>query len=111
MVADGKMGWDDPVRKHVDWFRLSDRPPTATSLCGTCSPSALDARHDYLWFATDNATDAVHPGLREGQAVHVVPLDVEYANVTFTTAGIASGLAPGATGRRSSASGSSSRSG
>src|SRR5262245_26882244 len=25
MLADeGKMDWDDPVRKHLDWFRLSD---------------------------------------------------------------------------------------
>src|SRR5262249_43351925 len=24
MVADHKMNWDDPVRKHLDFFRLSD---------------------------------------------------------------------------------------
>src|SRR4051812_3336244 len=24
MVDEGKMGWDDPVRKHLDYFRLND---------------------------------------------------------------------------------------
>src|SRR5687767_14702913 len=24
LVAEGKMSWDDPVRKHVPYFRLSD---------------------------------------------------------------------------------------
>src|SRR5438874_3270595 len=24
LVDDGKLRWDDPVRKHLDWFHLSD---------------------------------------------------------------------------------------
>ena len=24
LVDEGKMSWDDPVRKHLDWFHLSD---------------------------------------------------------------------------------------
>ncbi|HVK10393.1 MAG TPA: serine hydrolase [Gemmataceae bacterium] len=96
MVADGKMGWDDPVRKHVDWFRLSDpsadRDVTIRDLL--CHRTGMP-RHDYLWFATDNETEEYIRAYGKAKPATSFRSTWEYANVTFTTAGVASGLAAG----------------
>ena len=51
LVDDGKMGWDDPVRKHLPTFRLSD--PAADKLVSVrdllCHRSGLGP-HDLLWY-------------------------------------------------------------
>src|SRR6266403_3226230 len=39
LVDEGKMAWDDPVRKHLDYFHLAD-PLTHRTGLGT---------HDFLW--------------------------------------------------------------
>ena len=58
MVADGKMSWDDPVRKHVDWFHLSDpsadREVTIRDLL--CHRTGMP-RHDMLWAGTANPAE------------------------------------------------------
>jgi CubicO group peptidase (beta-lactamase class C family) len=51
LVDDGKAGWDDPVRKHLPWFRLSDpladREVRLRDLL--CHRTGL-ARHDLLYY-------------------------------------------------------------
>ncbi len=50
LVADGKLSWDDPVRKHIPYFRLDD-------LCADSQVTIRDivshrtgvGRHDELW--------------------------------------------------------------
>ena len=58
LVADGKMGWDDPVRKHLDWFRLpdaaADREVTIRDLL--CHRTGMP-RHDMLWAGSSNSTE------------------------------------------------------
>lgn len=52
MLADeGKMDWDDPVRKHLDWFRLSDPLADANVTLRDliAHRSGVDA-HDFLWY-------------------------------------------------------------
>ena len=51
LVSDGKIDWDDPVRKHVPTFRLSD--PSADALVTVrdiVSHRTGVAGHDLLWY-------------------------------------------------------------
>ncbi len=88
LVADGKISWDDPVRKHVPYFRLSD-------LCADSQVMVRDlvthrtglARHDELW---DNS-----PLTREEVVRRVGALELarpfrtayQYHNIMFIAAG------------------------
>lgn len=58
LIQDGKMSWDDPVRKHLPGFRLNDpladREVTIRDLL--CHRTGV-VRHDILW--------VVHPWQRE----------------------------------------------
>jgi CubicO group peptidase (beta-lactamase class C family) len=51
LVADGKLGWDDRVSKHLKWFKLSDplasRDVTVRDLL--CHRTGL-AGHEWLWY-------------------------------------------------------------
>lgn len=52
MLADeGKMDWDDPVRKHLDWFRLADPLADANVTLRDliAHRSGVDG-HDFLWY-------------------------------------------------------------
>lgn len=96
LVADGKMGWDDPVRKHLDWFRLSDpaadREVTIRDLL--CHRTGMP-RHDMLWAATDLTTEDYVRAYGKAKPSTSFRSTWEYANVPFTTAGLAAGKAAG----------------
>jgi CubicO group peptidase (beta-lactamase class C family) len=51
LVDEGKADWDDPVRKHLPWFRmadpLADRDVTLRDML--CHRTGL-VRHDLLWY-------------------------------------------------------------
>ena len=94
LVADGKMNWDDPVRKHVDWFRLSDpsadRDVTIRDLL--CHRTGMP-RHDMLWAAAANSPEGYIRAYGKAKPSTSFRSTWEYANIPFTTAGVASGLA------------------
>ncbi|MFM8933028.1 MAG: serine hydrolase domain-containing protein [Gemmataceae bacterium] len=51
LVDAGKVGWDDPIVRHLPWFQLSD--PLATrsvTLRNAASHSGGLASHDLLWY-------------------------------------------------------------
>jgi CubicO group peptidase (beta-lactamase class C family) len=56
MVDQGKMSWDDPVRKHLPYFRLADPLADAnvTMRDIVCHRTGL-SRHDALWFNSRGA--------------------------------------------------------
>ena len=96
LVGDGKMGWDDPVRKHVDWFRLpdaaADREVTIRDLL--CHRTGMP-RHDMLWAGTGISTEDYVRAYGKAKPATSFRSTWEYANVPFTTAGLASGNAAG----------------
>lgn len=50
LVGEGKMSWDDPVRKHVEYFRLADLCADAhVTLRDIVSQRTGVGRHDELW--------------------------------------------------------------
>ena len=90
LVDDGKMSWDDPVRKHVPFFRLADpladRDVALRDLL--CHRTGLRS-HDLLWYhAPWTPEEAVR---RAG----LLPLDqpfrtrMQYQSTMFTAAGLA----------------------
>src|SRR5262245_26924462 len=96
LVADGKMGWDDQVRKHLDWFRLpdsaADHEVTIRDLL--CHRTGMP-RHDMLWAGTASASEDYVRAYGKAKPATSFRSTWEYANVPFTTAGLASGRAAG----------------
>jgi CubicO group peptidase (beta-lactamase class C family) len=89
MLADeGKLSWDDPVRKHVEYFRLADAlaSENVTLRDLVCHRTGL-SRHDLLWYDS--------PWSRE-QAIRKVGLvklsqsfrqTFQYQNIMYAAAG------------------------
>jgi CubicO group peptidase (beta-lactamase class C family) len=96
LVDEGKMAWDDPVRRHLEWFRLSDpladREVTIRDLL--CHRTGL-SRHDYLSFATDLGRDDIVRRMGDIALRHPFRSTFEYNNNMYTAAGLAVGAAAG----------------
>lgn len=92
LVADGKLSWDDKVRTHLDYFRLSDeladRDVTIRDLL--CHRTGMP-RHDMLWAGQNIDSDELIR--RWGKGTPSTPFRSmwEYSNVPFTTAGVIAG--------------------
>lgn len=51
LVGEGKLQWDDPVRKHLEWFRLSDPLADANvTVRDLLTHRTGLSRHDMLWY-------------------------------------------------------------
>jgi CubicO group peptidase (beta-lactamase class C family) len=96
LVDEGKLAWDDPVRKHVPYFHLSDpradREVTLRDL--VCHRTGLRG-HDLLWYRSPwSQEEIIH---RVGR----LPLDkpfrgaFQYQSTMFTVAGHAVAAASG----------------
>ncbi len=89
---DGKLKWDDRVRDHLDYFRLSDeladRDVTLRDLL--CHRTGMP-RHDMLWAGL--STDSGDVIRRWGKAASSSSFRSkwEYSNVPFTAAGVLAG--------------------
>ena len=90
LVDEGKMAWDDPVRKHLPSFRLADPLADRAVILRDllCHRTGLGT-HDLLWYrAPWTPEDAVR---RAG----LLPLDkpfrsaFQYQSTMFTAAGLA----------------------
>jgi CubicO group peptidase (beta-lactamase class C family) len=96
LVDDGKMGWDDPVRKHVPFFRLSDPLADANVTLRdlVCHRTGL-AGHDLLWYHSPWSPEEIVR--RAGR----LPLDrpfrttFQYQSAMFMAAGLAAQSAAG----------------
>jgi CubicO group peptidase (beta-lactamase class C family) len=96
LVDDGKMTWDDPVRKHLATFHLSDpladRDVTLRDLL--CHRTGLGG-HELLWYRTAWTPEEVV------RRAGLLPLDqpfrtrMQYQSTMFTAAGLAVSSAAG----------------
>jgi CubicO group peptidase (beta-lactamase class C family) len=94
LVDEGKMSWDDPVRKHLDWFHLSD--PLAdrdVTLRDLVTHRTGLAPHNMLWYRSPLSQEEVV------RRAGLLPLDrpfrsaFQYQSTMFTAAGLAAGAA------------------
>ena len=94
LIDDGKMDWDDPVRKHLPWFRLSDpladRDVTLRDLL--CHRSGL-AAHDLLWRHAPWSLEESVRRMAYLEPSHSFRSTYEYNNLGYITAGLAVGSA------------------
>jgi CubicO group peptidase (beta-lactamase class C family) len=94
LVDEGKMNWDDPVRQHVPFFRLSD--PLADQNVSlrdiVCHRTGL-SRNDMLWYASPWGRDEIIRKIGFVRLSRPFRYTYQYQNIMFLTAGQAVGLA------------------
>lgn len=96
LVEEGKLHWDDPVRKHLPWFQLSDPLADRSVLVRdlVCHRTGLRG-HELLWF---HAPWSPEEGVRRAG---LLPLDrpfrtaFQYQSTMFTAAGLVASAAAG----------------
>src|SRR5262245_4478229 len=98
LIDQGLMNWDDPVRKHLPYFRLSD--PLANesvTLRDLVTHRTGLVRHDMLWYNSPWSREEII------KRIGLVPLSYpfrttfQYQNIMFLTAGEAVAAAAGMT--------------
>lgn len=98
LVDEGRLAWDDPVRKHLEWFRLSDPLADANvTVRDLVTHRTGLSRHDMLWYKSPWTSEEI---VRKcGQVALTRPFrsTYQYNNNMFVAAGLviqaASGLA------------------
>ena len=96
LATEGKLSFDDPVRKHVDYFHLSDVcADTNVTLRDILSHRTGLKRHDELWDNTPATREDVVRSM--GQVALSKPFRTayQYQNIMFVTAGEAVASASG----------------
>src|ERR1019366_689984 len=93
LTGDGLMDWDDPVHKHVPYFRLSDplADQNITMRDLLCHRTGL-SRHDLLWYKSPLGPEEVIRRIRFVSRTTSFRSSWEYANIPFMTAGTAASL-------------------
>jgi len=95
LVDAGKMRWDDPIRKHLPFFRLADPLASreATLEDALCHRTGL-ARHDVLRMQTWGRERLIR-ALADIQPSKPFRAEYQYNNLLYLTAGYAAGVADG----------------
>ena len=90
LTGDGLMDFDDPVHKHVPYFRLSDplADQNATIRDMLCHRTGL-SRHDLLWYKSPLEPEEVIRRIGQVKPTTSFRSTWEYANIPFLTAGTA----------------------
>ncbi|HZP80114.1 MAG TPA: serine hydrolase [Chthonomonadaceae bacterium] len=99
MLADeGKMQWDDPVRKHLPFFRLSDPLADANvTLRDLVTHRTGVSRHDFLWYGSPWSREEILRRVAFLKPNTSFRSTWEYNNIMYLAAGYAAGLATGGT--------------
>ena len=94
LVADGKMSWDDPVSKHVDFFHLAD--PLAdhsVTLRDLVTHRTGLSRNDLLWYGSPLDREEIIRRIGRVKLSQPFRSTYQYQNIMFLTAGYAIGRA------------------
>jgi CubicO group peptidase (beta-lactamase class C family) len=96
LVDDGKLGWDDPVRKHVDFFRLFDPLADANvTLRDLVAHRTGVGRHELLWYRAPWGLEERIRKISKVRPARSFRSGLEYQSILFGTAGYAAGKAAG----------------
>ena len=90
LVEEGKVNWNDPVKKHLPWFQLEDDYVTEhitieDLLCHRSGFKTFGG--DLLWYGTDYSTKQAIERLRERPLEYDFRTKFGYQNLMFMTAG------------------------
>lgn len=88
LVDEGKLSWDDPVTKHLPWFRLKDpwvtREITVRDLL---THRAGLGNADFLWYERDADPRTILEKLAMVQPAYSMRSSFIYQNLMYATAG------------------------
>lgn len=96
LIDEGKMTWDDPVRKHIDFFRLSDPLADAnvTFRDLLCHRTGL-TRHDLIGHLAPLSREEIIRRIAYIKPTYSFRSTYHYQNLMYVTAGHAAGKAAG----------------
>ncbi|HEY3268405.1 MAG TPA: serine hydrolase [Armatimonadota bacterium] len=98
LVDEGKMAWDDPVRRHIPSFRVDDPLTDALiTLRDTVCHRTGMARHDALWYLSPMRSEEMVRRLGLLKPAYPIRTTYEYQNLMFLVAGLAVAGAAGMT--------------
>jgi CubicO group peptidase (beta-lactamase class C family) len=90
LVEEGKLTWDDPVRKHLPWFRLSDplveKAVTLRDLL--CHRTGIGP-HELLWHRAEWGPEEAVCRLRHLPLSKPFRTTLQYQSTAFAAAGLA----------------------
>jgi len=96
LAADGKLSWDDPVRKHLPYFHLNDAcADAAVTFRDIVSHRTGMTRHDWLWDNSPWKREEVIRRLGEVSPSKPFRTTYQYQNIMFIAAGEAVAQASG----------------
>jgi CubicO group peptidase (beta-lactamase class C family) len=89
LVDEKKLSWDDPVRKHLEYFHLADPYADATvTLRDIVSHRSGLSRHDEIWDYDPSATrEQVIRSIATVKLSKPIRAAYQYNNIMFSTAG------------------------
>ena len=88
LVDEKKADWDDPVRKHLPWFRVADPNTDAlVTLRDLVSHRSGIGRHDELWDLTDMPRDELLRRVISAPPARPIRTGYIYNNLMFVAAG------------------------
>src|SRR5712692_3088429 len=98
LVDDGKIGWDDPVRKHLPFFRLADplADENVTLRDLVCHRTGL-SRHDMLWYGSPWGREEIVRRIAQVKLDKSFRSTYQYQNIMYLAAGLAVGAASNST--------------
>jgi CubicO group peptidase (beta-lactamase class C family) len=96
LVDQGKLGWDDPVRKHLPWFRLADPLADANVTLRDllCHRTGVDG-HELLWYRAPWGLDEMIRKAGKLEPSESFRSAFQYQTVLFAAAGQAAAAAAG----------------
>src|SRR5262249_35031012 len=98
LVDDGKLLWDDPVRKHVPFFRLADPLADANvTIRDLVTHRAGLGSHDLLWYRAPWDQEAMIRKIGLVRPDRSFRSGFQYQSILFSAAGWAVGTASGST--------------
>lgn len=96
LVDECKMKWDDPVRKHVEFFHLSDpSADTLVTLRDLVSHRTGVGPHELLWYRSPWSQEEIIRRIGKVKQDYPFRSGFRYQTTMFTTAGWAVGHASG----------------
>jgi len=94
LADEGKMSWDDPVRKHLSYFRLSDLLANENvTLRDIVTHRTGLIRHDMLWYGSPWGREEIIKRIGFVPLTYGFRTTFQYQNIMFLTAGQAVGAA------------------
>lgn len=88
LVDEGKINWDDPVRRHIEFFRLSD--PLASeqiTLRDIVTHRTGLSRHDLLWYGSPWSREEIIRRIGSVKLTRPFRSAYQYQNIMYVTAG------------------------